>query len=159
MLADYYAGTGQIDKARAEFANLAKKYPKSLSVQEGYVRILIQVKDYATAQSVVTELMKKNGKDPQGAKPKRASPGSNLAWITRSTRRDAIRPPTQQRCHDRRVEPAGVPRVYLHAAETSAARLAGKGFVKRNAREHAETAQGDGPCRPGQESREQPEAE
>jgi tetratricopeptide (TPR) repeat protein len=67
MLADYYAGSGQIDKARAEFASLAKKYPKNLSVQEGYVRILLQVKDYATAQTVVTELMKKNGKDPQVA--------------------------------------------------------------------------------------------
>ena len=67
MLADYYAGSGQIDKARAEFASLAKKYPKNLSVQEGYVRILLQVKDYATAQTVITELMKKNSKDPQVA--------------------------------------------------------------------------------------------
>ncbi len=67
MLADYYAGSGQIDKARAEFASLAQKYPKNLSVQEGYVRILLQVKDYATAQSVITELMKKNSKDPQVA--------------------------------------------------------------------------------------------
>ncbi len=65
MLADYYAGSGQIDKARAEFASLANKYPKNLSVQEGYVRILLQVKDYATAQTVITRLMKRNGKDPQ----------------------------------------------------------------------------------------------
>jgi Tfp pilus assembly protein PilF len=67
MLADYYTGTGQMDKARTEFANLAKKYPKNVSVQEGYVRILLQVKDFATAQTVITELMKKNGKDPQVA--------------------------------------------------------------------------------------------
>jgi len=67
LLADYYTGSGQIDKAKAEFASLAKKYPKNLSVQEGYVRILIQVKDFATAQTVITELMKKNGKDPQVA--------------------------------------------------------------------------------------------
>jgi predicted Zn-dependent protease len=67
VLADYYASTGQIDKAKAEFASLAQKYPKNLAVQEGYVRILIEVKDYATAQSVVTELMKKNSKDPQVA--------------------------------------------------------------------------------------------
>jgi Flp pilus assembly protein TadD len=46
---------------------LADYYPKNVSVQEGYVRILLQVKDYATAQNVVTELMKKNGKDPQVA--------------------------------------------------------------------------------------------
>src|ERR1035441_17156 len=67
MLADYYTGTGQKDKARTEFANLAKKYPKNVSVQEGYVRILLQVKDFATAQTVITELMKKNSKDPQVA--------------------------------------------------------------------------------------------
>lgn len=67
LLADYYAGTGQIDKAKTEFASLAQKYPKNLSVQEGYVRILLQVKDYATAQTVITGLMKSNGKDPQVA--------------------------------------------------------------------------------------------
>ena len=67
ILADYYSGTGQIDKARTEFASLAQKYPKNLSVQEGYVRILLQVKDFATAQTVINGLMKKNGKDPQVA--------------------------------------------------------------------------------------------
>ena len=67
LLADYYTGSGQIDKARAEFASLAKKYPKNVSVQEGYVRILLQVRDFATAQTVITELMKKNSKDPQVA--------------------------------------------------------------------------------------------
>jgi Tfp pilus assembly protein PilF len=67
ILADYYISTGKIDKARAEFASLAQKYPKNLAVQEGYVRILIEVKDYASAQSVISELMKKNSKDPQVA--------------------------------------------------------------------------------------------
>jgi tetratricopeptide (TPR) repeat protein len=65
MLADYYVGSGQTDKAKAEFAGLAKKYPKNVAVQEGYVKVLLQVKDFGTAQSVVAELMKKNGKDPQ----------------------------------------------------------------------------------------------
>jgi Tfp pilus assembly protein PilF len=67
MLADYYVRSGQVDKAKAEFASLAQKYPKNLNLQEGYVRILLQAKDYATAQTVVTGLMKKNGKDPQVA--------------------------------------------------------------------------------------------
>ena len=67
MLADYYTNTGQIEKARAEFASLAKKYPKNLSVQEGYVRNLLEVKDYATAQTAIDALMKKNAKDPQVA--------------------------------------------------------------------------------------------
>jgi tetratricopeptide (TPR) repeat protein len=67
VLADYYAGSGQLDKARAEFAGLAQKYPKNVSVKEGYVRALLQVKDYAAAQTVVNDLMKNNGKDPQVA--------------------------------------------------------------------------------------------
>jgi tetratricopeptide (TPR) repeat protein len=65
MLANYYLESGQFDKARAEFAGLAAKYPKNLTVQEGYVRALLQVKDYATAQTVIAGLVKNNGKDPQ----------------------------------------------------------------------------------------------
>jgi tetratricopeptide (TPR) repeat protein len=67
ILADYYAGSGQIDKARTEFSSLAAKYPKSVSVQKGYVRVLLEQKDYWTAQKVVAELMKKNAKDPEVA--------------------------------------------------------------------------------------------
>ena len=67
LLADYYAGSGQLDKAKAEFAALAAKYPKNLSVQKGYIRILLETKDFGAAQSVVTELMKKNSKDPEVA--------------------------------------------------------------------------------------------
>ena len=67
MLADYYASSGQLDKAKAEFSSLAAKYPKNVSVQKGYVRVLLEVKDYGTAQTVVTELMKKNAKDPEVA--------------------------------------------------------------------------------------------
>ena len=67
MLADYYAGSGQMDKAKAEFSSLAAKYPKNVSVQKGYIRVLLQVKDYATAQTVVAGLMKKNSKDPEVA--------------------------------------------------------------------------------------------
>jgi tetratricopeptide (TPR) repeat protein len=65
MLANYYLESGQFDKARVEFAGLAAKYPKNLTVQEGYVRALLQVKDYATAQTVIAGLVKNNGKDPQ----------------------------------------------------------------------------------------------
>jgi tetratricopeptide (TPR) repeat protein len=67
LLADYYAGSGQVDKAKAEFASLVAKYPKNISVQKGYIRVLLEAKDYATAQKVVAELMKKNGKDPEVA--------------------------------------------------------------------------------------------
>ena len=67
LLADYYAGSGQIDKAKAEFASLAAKYPKNLSVQKGYIRVLLEAKDYETAQKIVAELTKKNSKDPEVA--------------------------------------------------------------------------------------------
>jgi tetratricopeptide (TPR) repeat protein len=67
ILADYYSESGQTDKAKAEFASLAKKYPKNLPVQLGYVHILLQTKDLATAQAVITELMKSHSKDPQVA--------------------------------------------------------------------------------------------
>ena len=67
ILADYYAGSGQMDKARVEFSSLAGKYPKSVSVQKGYIRVLLEEKDSGTAQKVVAELMKKNAKDPEVA--------------------------------------------------------------------------------------------
>ena len=67
MLADYYTSSGQIDKAKAEFVSLAQKYPKNLNLQEGYVRILLETKDFTTAQTVINGLMKKNAKDPQVA--------------------------------------------------------------------------------------------
>jgi tetratricopeptide (TPR) repeat protein len=65
ILANYHSRTGQVDKAKSEFATLAAKYPKNLGIQQAYVRTLLQVKDYAAAQPVVAELMKHNGKNPQ----------------------------------------------------------------------------------------------
>jgi tetratricopeptide (TPR) repeat protein len=67
MLADYYAASGEMDKAKAEFSRLAAKYPKDTSLQKGYIRVLLQVKDYAAARTAVAELMKKNAKDPEAA--------------------------------------------------------------------------------------------
>jgi Flp pilus assembly protein TadD len=67
VLADYYASSGQMDKAKAEFSSLAIKYPKDVSIQKAYIRSLIEAKDYNTAQTVVTALMKKNPKDPEVA--------------------------------------------------------------------------------------------
>lgn len=64
MLADYYAGSGQMDKAKAEFSHLAAKYPKNVALQEQYIRVLLQVKDYATAKTTVAALMKTNSSNP-----------------------------------------------------------------------------------------------
>src|ERR1039458_6432516 len=58
ILADYYVNSGQLDKAKAEYSSLAAKYPKNIYVQKGYVRVLLEVKDFATAQTVVAGLMK-----------------------------------------------------------------------------------------------------
>lgn len=65
ILADYYVRSGQAEKVRAEFASLAAQHPKNLEVQENYVRSLLQVNDNATARRVVSELMKKNSRNPQ----------------------------------------------------------------------------------------------
>ena len=67
ILADYYAGSGQLDKAKAEFSSLAAKYPKNISVKKGYIRVLLETKDYGTAQTVVAGLMKTDSKDPEVA--------------------------------------------------------------------------------------------
>jgi tetratricopeptide (TPR) repeat protein len=67
ILADYYVSSGQLDKAKAEFSGLASKYPKNSSVQKGYVRVLLQLKDYAAAHTVVAGLMKNSSKDPEVA--------------------------------------------------------------------------------------------
>lgn len=67
LLADYYVGSGQRDKAKAECERLAKKYPKNLPVQLAYVHILLQTKEIPAAQVVITKLMKDHSKDPQVA--------------------------------------------------------------------------------------------
>jgi Flp pilus assembly protein TadD len=67
ILADYYVGSGQLDMAKAEFSRLASKYPKDTSLQKAYIRVLLEAKDYSTAQTVVAELVKKNPKDPEVA--------------------------------------------------------------------------------------------
>jgi tetratricopeptide (TPR) repeat protein len=67
LLADYYTGSGQTDKAKAEFAALVAKTPKSFSLRKAYIRILLQDKDYATARTVVAGLIKDDPKDPEAA--------------------------------------------------------------------------------------------
>lgn len=64
MLADYYAASGQADKAKPEFSRLAAKYPKNVALQEDYIRLLLQMKDYGTAKATVAALMKTNSNNP-----------------------------------------------------------------------------------------------
>ena len=65
LLADYYVSTGQYDKARTEFASLVTKYPKSVDLQKGYLRVLLQEKDYQAAQNMAAGLMKDDSRDPE----------------------------------------------------------------------------------------------
>lgn len=67
ILADYYASTQQYGKARAEFTAQLAKYPKNTILQKGYVRILIQTRDYAAAKTSLALLVKNNPKDPEAA--------------------------------------------------------------------------------------------
>ncbi len=67
ILADYYIQSGQIDKAKEEFARLVQVHPKDDSLKEAYARFLIQTGDNAAAQTLVAGLMQENGKDPQVA--------------------------------------------------------------------------------------------
>ncbi|HET9099931.1 MAG TPA: tetratricopeptide repeat protein [Acidobacteriaceae bacterium] len=64
MLADYYAASGQMEKAKAEFSRLAAKHPKNVLLQEDYIRVLLQTKDYVTAKATVAALMKTNSSNP-----------------------------------------------------------------------------------------------
>jgi tetratricopeptide (TPR) repeat protein len=65
LLADYYTRSRQMDKAKAEFASLASKYPKNVPVLKGYTRVLLQVGDFSTAQTVIASLLKVGGNDPE----------------------------------------------------------------------------------------------
>ncbi len=65
ILADFFVATNQLTKARSEFASLVSQHPKNLDLQKAYLRVLIQTKDYATAQSVAAKLMKEDSGDPE----------------------------------------------------------------------------------------------
>ncbi len=65
LLADYYVDSGQLDNARTEFSNLVAKYPKNESVRKGYIRVLLEEKDYASARALVAGLMKDGSNDPE----------------------------------------------------------------------------------------------
>jgi tetratricopeptide (TPR) repeat protein len=67
MLADYYAGSGQIDKAKAEFWRLTARYSRNIPLLKGLVRVLLEGGDYGTAQALLAQLMKRNFKDEEVA--------------------------------------------------------------------------------------------
>ncbi len=65
ILADYYADSGQVSKAMAEYASLITEYPKKVSVQKGYIRVLIQTGNFTGARSALAAMMKYDSGDPE----------------------------------------------------------------------------------------------
>jgi len=67
MLADYYAGSGQMIRLRRSSQTWPRGIPKTLLCRRDTFAFFFQVKDYATARTVVAELMKNSSKDPEVA--------------------------------------------------------------------------------------------
>ena len=67
LLADYFSGSGQLDKAIAELASLTTKYPDNSFVKKQYIRVLLQARDYSTARTVIAGLIRRNHRDPEVA--------------------------------------------------------------------------------------------
>jgi Flp pilus assembly protein TadD len=65
VLANYYFKSGQLNKAIAEYSSLIVRFPKNPNVQKAYVRVLITIKDFGTARSVVAGMTKASPKDPE----------------------------------------------------------------------------------------------
>lgn len=63
LLADYYMGTGQMDKAIAEFATLHDKHPKDLALAKSYARLLAATDHYEVAQRIDEDILKINPRD------------------------------------------------------------------------------------------------
>jgi tetratricopeptide (TPR) repeat protein len=64
MLADYYAESGQAEKASAEFASVAAKYPNDLPAQQGYAWALLQANETAKARELIAKLSKNHPGNP-----------------------------------------------------------------------------------------------
>lgn len=67
LLADYYVDSGQLDKAKSEFSSLVVQYPRSDSARTGYIRVLLQAKDYASARTLISGMLKSGSRDPEVA--------------------------------------------------------------------------------------------
>lgn len=67
LLADYYVGTGQFEKARAELETLVKTHPGNDSLHKFLIRVLLQTENYPAARTEVAELVKSRPHDPEVA--------------------------------------------------------------------------------------------
>ncbi len=65
ILANYYASTRRFNKAKTEFANQLADHPKNVTLQKGYVRVLLQTHDYDVASALLSQLSKISPRDPE----------------------------------------------------------------------------------------------
>jgi cellulose synthase operon protein C len=63
VLGDYYASTGDVNKAAAEFASLTKEHPKDFQVKEAFVELLLAQNKLHEATELDDEILKENPKD------------------------------------------------------------------------------------------------
>jgi Tfp pilus assembly protein PilF len=67
LLQNFYVGTHQLDRSESVYADLVAKHPKSAPLKVVYARILISKKEQAKARTIVDELMKSDGSNPDVA--------------------------------------------------------------------------------------------
>jgi tetratricopeptide (TPR) repeat protein len=96
VLADFYLGRGQVDKALAEFAAVSKEHPKDLLISKRYAEVLLETDHDADAQRITDDILKNNRDDLEGlifrsslqlkqGKPSDAVQGLQLAVKTDAT--------------------------------------------------------------------------
>lgn len=65
MLGDFYFGTGDLDKASAEYASLHQAHPKDLEVTKNYIQLLILTDRFDDARTLVSRALQDKHRDDQ----------------------------------------------------------------------------------------------
>jgi len=66
MLGDFYIGTGDLEKAVAEYRTLHKEHPKDIQVKKNFADLLIHTKRFEEAKKVNDEILKADANDTDG---------------------------------------------------------------------------------------------
>ncbi len=95
ILADYYLGRGQLDKALAEFASVSQDHPKDMAIKKRYAEVLLLTNHDAEAQKLTDEILKANSKDLEGLifksslQLKQGKPGDAIQGLQLAVKTDA----------------------------------------------------------------------
>ncbi|MGH9641025.1 MAG: tetratricopeptide repeat protein [Terriglobales bacterium] len=95
VLADFYLGRGQVDKALAEFASVSQEHPKDLAIRKRYIEVLLLTNHDSDAQKLIDEILKKDPNDLEGLifraslQLKQGSPASAIQGLQLATKTDA----------------------------------------------------------------------